>query len=145
MNFAMSPNLLNDWTVLVVDDEPDSIEVVRTLLELCGARVITADNGETGFIEAKQNRPDFIISDLSMPGVSGWEMLERLKTELSTQQIPIIALTAHAMDGDRNRAIAAGFHNYLSKPLEPETFVSDLLGLLVDVPNIAKLLNREQG
>ena len=143
MSFTMSPNLLDGWTVLVVDDEPDSIEVARTLLEICGARVITADNGESGFNEAKNNRPDFIISDLSMPGVSGWAMLDRLKAELSTQGIPIIALTAHAMDGDRNRAIAAGFHNYLSKPLEPETFVSDLLTLLVDVPNIAKLLKRE--
>jgi len=143
MIFKISPELLVGWKVLVVDDEPDSIEVAKTLLELCGAEVMTANNGQDGFEKAKEQRPHFIVSDLSMPELSGWQMIEKLKLELSTTEIPVIALTAHAMDGDRNRAIAAGFHNFLTKPLEPETFVTDLLGLLVDIPDLAKRLRGE--
>jgi CheY-like chemotaxis protein len=76
----------------------------------------------------------FIISDLSMPVMSGWEMLTELRNDTLTVNIPVIALTAHAMQGDRNRAIAAGFHNYLIKPLRPQTFIKDLLNVVMDIP-----------
>jgi CheY-like chemotaxis protein len=128
------------WTVLVVDDEPDSLEVASTLLEMAGVVVLTARNGKDGLEQAKTHRPNFIISDLSMSEMSGWEMLKHLKEDVATQNIPVIALTAHAMRGDRERAVAAGFHNYLSKPLRPETFISDVLKLLVDIPQMAGML-----
>jgi CheY-like chemotaxis protein len=129
------------WTVLIVDDEPDSLDVAGTLLEMVGVEVLTANNGKEGLQQAKTRRPKFIISDLSMPEMSGWEMLKHLKEDLSTQDIPVIALTAHAMRGDRERAVAAGFHNYLSKPLRPETFINDLLRLLIDIPQMAVVLD----
>jgi CheY-like chemotaxis protein len=128
------------WTVLVVDDEPDSLDVASTLLEMVGVNVFTASNGKEALLHAKTYHPKFIISDLSMPDMSGWEMLKHLKAGQDTQEIPVIALTAHAMRGDRERAVAAGFHNYLSKPLRPETFIGDLLKLLVDIPQIVSLL-----
>jgi CheY-like chemotaxis protein len=131
---------LKDWTVLVVDDDTDSINIAATLLTMIGTRVLTASNGQTGLQKAIEYRPQFIISDLSMPYMSGWEMLQALKENLATRDIPVIALTAHAMQGDRNRAIAAGFHNYLTKPLRPETFVRDLLTLLIDSPEIMAAL-----
>jgi CheY-like chemotaxis protein len=137
MHFEMSPDLLAGWKVLVVDDEADSQFVAQTLLEMCGATVVTANNGREGVDSAKKHRPNFIISDLSMPEMSGWQMLHRLKHELATRDIPVIALTAHAMQGDRSRAIEVGFHNYLVKPLNPESFISDLLRLLIDVPELA--------
>ena len=112
---------MNGWKVLIVDDEPDSLEVAGTLLDMVGVEVLTASNGKAGLEHAKAHRPNFIISDLSMPGMSGWEMLKHLKEDMATQAIPVIALTAHAMRGDRERAVAAGFHNYLTKPLRPET------------------------
>lgn len=138
--FTMSNTLLIGQNVLVVDDEPDSLLVPERLLKKCGANVLTADNGRDGFELAKKHRPHFIISDLSMPEMSGWEMLYCIKNTPIISHIPVIALTAHAMTGDRERAIEAGFHNYLSKPLKPETFIHDLLTLLVDIPAIALLL-----
>jgi two-component system cell cycle response regulator len=145
LNLELPRDVLKGWKVLVVDDEPDSLDVATLLLEMYGATVFSGVNGIDGLEKATSTRPDFIISDLSMPKMSGWEMLERLKSERSTLDIPVIALTAHAMDGDRNRAIAAGFHNYLSKPLQPETFVTDLLSLLIDIPSMAEQLNDRIG
>jgi CheY-like chemotaxis protein len=138
--FIMAPTLLQGWLVLVVDDEPDSLLIPHRLLKKCGAEVLTASNGKLGLDLATQRRPRFIISDLSMPEMSGWEMLYHLKNTPSTVAIPVIALTAHAMSGDRERAMEAGFHNYLTKPLRPETFISDLLNLLVDIPTIGMQL-----
>src|SRR4051812_46110958 len=102
--------------------------------------VITATNGREGLDAARKHRPVFIISDLSMPEMSGWEMLAELKQNRATLDIPVIALTAHAMEGDRNRAIAAGFHNYLIKPLQPKSFIQDLLHVVMDIPAIMKLM-----
>ena len=133
--------VLADCVVLVVDDEPDSIMVAQTLLKMAGAKVLTAPNGRDGFELATNERPTFIISDLSMPEMSGWEMLMRLKENLGTRETPVIALTAHAMDGDRNRALAAGFHNYLTKPLQPETFINELLRLLLDIPELSSVIH----
>ncbi len=137
----MRPDLLKDWRVLVIDDEADSLLVAQTLLEMCGAIVYSAVNGKVGLELARQKQPDFIISDLSMPELSGWQMIQKIKTIPTLQDIPVIALTAHAMVGDRKRAIEAGFHNYLTKPLRPDTFINDLLRLLIDIPDLAKKLD----
>jgi CheY-like chemotaxis protein len=136
----VTANILNGQKILVVDDEPDNLEVVSLLLQMCDADVITASNGQEGIEMTRKHQPKFIISDLSMPVMSGWEMIHTLKNDRTTMDIPVIALTAHAMTGDRIRALAAGFHNYLSKPLQPETFVKDLLQLVVDTPVMADLL-----
>lgn len=126
------------WVAVVVDDEQDSLDVAAILLEMVGVEVYTARDGVAGLALVTQHLPDFVLSDLSMPEMSGWEMLNQLKREPATNAIPVIALTAHAMPGDRNRTLAAGFHNYLSKPLVPETFVNDVLRLLVDSPRIVQ-------
>lgn len=133
--------LLRGQKILVVEDEPDSLEVAVILLEMYGAEVITASNGLEGLEQARKHHPKFIISDLSMPEMSGWEMVHTLKNDRSTIDIPVIALTAHAMTGDRDRALAAGFHNYLSKPLRPETFVNDLLRLIDNTPSVMRVLS----
>jgi CheY-like chemotaxis protein len=130
-------DLLQDWDVLVVDDDPDSLDVAARLLRFYSANVTTAINGKEGLDAVRAHRPRFIISDLSMPEMDGWEMLFELKNNRATQEIPVIALTAHAMSGDRDRAISAGFHNYLTKPLTPATFMKDLVILLLDIPELA--------
>jgi CheY-like chemotaxis protein len=140
MRFTLSPTLLQDWKVLVVDDEPDSLLVAGMMLEMCGATLFSASNGQDGLEIAKHELPRFIVSDLSMPVMSGWQMLYNLQETPITAHIPVIALTAHAMVGDRERAMEVGFHNYLTKPLRPETFIDDLLALLLDVPEIANAL-----
>ena len=134
------PNILADWKVIVVDDEPDSLIVATYILKFYGADVTTAENGREGFELAKQILPRFIFSDISMPEVDGWEMLKLLQEFPPTQPIPVIALTAHAMTGDREKAINAGFYNYLTKPLSAKTFIHDLLKLLVEIPQFAEEL-----
>lgn len=138
-------DILHGQKILVVDDEPDNLEVVSMLLEMYDAVVVTAKNGQEGVEMTRKYQPKFIISDLSMPVMSGWQMIHILKNDRTTMDIPVIALTAHAMTGDRQRALAAGFHNYLSKPLQPETFIRDLLQLVVDTPAIADLLSTVKG
>ncbi len=145
MDYIITPDLLAGWTVLVVDDEPDSLFVAQTLLEMCGAKVHAAFNGKQGYDLIGRVRPDFVLSDLSMPEMSGWQMLHAIKNNYATRDLPVIALTAHAMPGDRTRAIEVGFHNYLTKPLRPETFINDLLRLLIDVPAIAMRLPEMKG
>ncbi len=146
MAFALSEDLLKNWSVLVIDDEADSLEVAQTLLEMCGAIIVTAKNGQEGLEKAIQHQPRFILSDLSMPEMNGWQFLHALKTDVRTRDIPVIALTAHAMQGDRDLGVAAGFHNYLTKPLVPETFINNVLTLLMDVPSLAEeLASRTSG
>jgi CheY-like chemotaxis protein len=130
-------DILKGWVVLVVDDELDSQEVASRILRHYGAFVHTAFNGKFGLDLARNVRPRFIISDLSMPVMDGWQMLRQLQEDEATRNIPVIALTAHAMNGDREKALAAGFHSYMAKPLTPKTFMDDLLQLLGDFPELA--------
>jgi len=134
-------NLLENWDIVVIDDEPDSLEVARYILDYYGANVHTAINGKDGISLVEKTQPRFIISDLSMPEMDGWEFLEALQNKAEQQDIPVIALTAHAMRGDRERAIEKGFHNYLTKPLTALTFIDQLLQLLLDIPQLAEDLN----
>lgn len=134
-------NLLEGWDIVVLDDEDDSLEVAEIILTEYGATVHTAANGREGLEKVIAVKPRFIISDLSMPEMDGWGFISTLKGDRSLADIPVIALTAHAMIGDRERAISAGFHNYLTKPLTAMTFMADLLKLLIDIPELAESLN----
>jgi two-component system cell cycle response regulator len=140
----MTGELLKSCKVLVVDDEPDSVEVAKILLSFHGANVITASNGQEGLAAATIEKPLFIVSDLSMPAMSGFAMLQTLKKDPRTRDIPIIALTAHAMATDREHVRAAGFHSYVSKPIDPDTFVRDLVESLYTIPEIAQRLNNRK-
>lgn len=133
---------LKGKTVVVVDDEPDSQFVAQKLLEMAGAIVVVADNGKEGLEKIRQHRPSFVVSDLSMPIMTGWQMVDEMKKDRSLQDIPVIALTAHAMSDDRPKAIAAGFHNYLTKPLMPESFINSLLRLVIDTPEFKHLADQ---
>jgi CheY-like chemotaxis protein len=139
-NVPIRRDLLHGWDVLVVDDEPDSLEVATRILCFYGAEVFTAGNGQEALELVRKTTPRFIISDLSMPVMDGWGLLFELKQERETMEIPVIALTAHSMVGDRQRAIEAGFHNYLTKPLTAATFMKDLLKLLLEEPVLASEL-----
>jgi len=136
----VSRDALKGWTIVVVDDDPGSLDVATMILEFYGATVHSAMNGQDGLALVKSVRPRFVISDLSMPMMDGWTMMDEIKQDAGVAEIPVIALTAHAMVGHRERAIAQGFHNYLTKPLTPETFIHDLLALLVDIPVLAVAL-----
>ena len=134
-------NLLQGWDIVVIDDEEDSLLVAQVILDEYGANTRTASNGEEGLTLIRTVRPKFVISDLSMPILDGWGLIHEMQNDPVLKDLPAIALTAHAMVGDRDRAITAGFYNYLSKPLTVETFIQDLVNLLVAIPELANELN----
>lgn len=134
-------DLLEGWDIVVIDDEEDSLEVAEVILFEYGAEVHIASDGKEGLDVVRQVNPRFVISDLSMPVLDGWGFIAAMKKDPVLAEIPVIALTAHAMVGDKERALTAGFHNYLTKPLTVETFMTDLVRLLVDIPELVEYLN----
>lgn len=129
-----------DWVVLVVDDEPDSLEVASRWLKLAGAQVVTASNGRDGVSAAHKHNPRFILADLTMPVMDGWEMLYEIRQDALTKDIPVIALTAHALSGIKMQTRQAGFVDHIAKPLDPNKFIEQVIGIIEDVPTLAGLL-----
>ena len=114
------------WTVLLVDDEPDNRIIAEKVLAFAGVKVHTAVHGEDGLEQLAVISPSFILLDLSMPVMDGWEMLKMVRTTPRTASIPVIALTAHAMAGDRERIMEAGFDGYIAKPFRLGSFIGDI-------------------
>src|SRR5512143_4338481 len=108
--------------ILVVEDSPDIRVLVRMLREAGGHEVLTAADGRAGIEAAREIRPDLVLMDLSLPIVSGWEAARAIKDDPATSSIPVVAVTAHAMHGDRERALAAGCDGFIAKPIDEETF-----------------------
>lgn len=121
------------WTVLIVDDEPDNLGVAEKVLSFMGARVYTAGDGVQGMAILEGVAPTFILLDLSMPRMDGWQMIERLRAGPVTARVPVIALTAHAMYGDKERVLAAGFDAYIAKPFRLMTFFKEIQDCLRQV------------
>lgn len=134
-------DLLSGWNVVVIDDEPDSLDVASIILESYGATVHNASDGEQGLEVVRANKPDFTISDISMPVMDGWGFIYEARRDPALKEGSYIALTAHAMPGDAERALDAGFNNYLTKPLTVETFMDNLVTLLLQIPTLADKLN----
>lgn len=106
-------------TVLIVEDNPDNLAIYRTFLEHIGYQVIAARDGVEGIQQAELHLPDLILMDISIPKLNGLQATARLKAKEATARIPIVALTAHALDEDRRRAYDAGCDGYLAKPVPP--------------------------
>jgi two-component system cell cycle response regulator len=119
-----------ETSVLVIEDNSTNLALMTYLLEHFGYKTLKATDGEDGLAVARQDRPDIILCDLHMPGVSGWEFAERIKKDPAMASIPLVAVTAFAMVGDRERVMAAGFDGYIAKPIEPETFVASVAAFL---------------
>lgn len=119
-----------DKTVLIVEDNEDNRIVYSTILRHHGFRVCEALDGEEGIEKARRELPDIILMDISIPVIDGWQVTETLKRETATKGIPIIALTAHAMPGDRKRAMAVGCDGYLAKPCEPRAVLAEVNRLI---------------
>ncbi|MCK6580500.1 MAG: response regulator [Anaerolineae bacterium] len=134
-------NLLDGWEILIVDDEPDSLEVASVILDAYGATVHEAGDGAEALALMKRTRPMLVISDLSMPVMDGWRFLNAIRDDVDLMYTPVIALTAHAMPGDAQRALEAGFNNYLTKPLTVETFMENLVLVLMQIPILAEHIN----
>src|SRR5439155_14032633 len=117
--------------VLYVEDNDDNVYMLKMRLELLdNFEVVVAENGEKGCAMALSERPDIILMDLEMPRVDGWEATRRLKADPQTRDIPIIALSAHALAGEREKALAAGCDEFDTKPIELERLVATLRRVL---------------
>jgi two-component system, cell cycle response regulator DivK len=103
--------------VLIVEDNARNMTLVRDVLGYAGYRTLEASDGEGGVALARSHQPDLILMDIQLPGMDGVEALARLREDASTAAIPVVALTAFAMEEDRERFLAAGFRGYLEKPL----------------------------
>jgi CheY-like chemotaxis protein len=107
-----------------VEDNEDNLIIYSTILRFGGYRVVEAHDGRAALAAARSANPDLILMDVSIPYIDGLEVTRRLKADPATRHIPIIALTAHALTSDRERALEAGCDGYISKPAEPR-FVLD--------------------
>jgi CheY-like chemotaxis protein len=117
--------------VLYVEDNDDNIYMLKMRLELFGDfEVLTAEDGEKGCEMAAAEQPDIILMDLEMPVVDGWEATRRLRQNPQTCAIPIIALSAHALAGERDKAIAAGCDDFDTKPIEFDRLVATVQRVL---------------
>jgi CheY-like chemotaxis protein len=116
--------------ILYVEDNDDNVYMLVGRLRRRGFNVIVAPDGERGVTVAHAEAPALILMDLSLPGLDGWEATRRLKAVPETRAIPIIALSAHAMAGDRERALAAGCDDFESKPIEFDRLLGKILALL---------------
>ncbi len=104
-------------TVLVIEDNALNLKLVRDVLGHAGYRVLVAGDAERGIAMARAERPDLVLMDVQLPDIDGLEALRRLRADERTAAIPVLAVTAQAMQGDRERFLAAGFDGYLSKPV----------------------------
>ena len=129
-------NLFNNRLILVVDDDPSSLEIVRMLLGMRNGRVITAVNGKKALEVLEEHTPSFIICDISMPVMDGWDFLKSVRADENLAEIPVIALTAHAMRGDRERVLDAGFSGYMTKPIIPRVFAVEIKEIVEKIPAI---------
>jgi len=109
--------------ILVVEDNMDTYELVHFILEKNGFETFLASNGRDGVNAALKQRPDLIIMDMSMPEMDGWTATGLIKKEEQTKAIPVIAVTAHALPGDRQRAMDAGCDEYITKPMDLDELV----------------------
>lgn len=113
-------------SILLVEDNEDNRIVYSTILEHAGHRVIEATDGEAGVALARSERPDLILMDVSIPLLDGWEATRILKADPETRHIPIVALTAHALEEDRAKAREVGCDGYIAKPAEPRVVLAQV-------------------
>lgn len=112
--------------ILIIEDDPASRELVKYLLESAGHAVLLATEGGTGVRMAIDEQPDLIICDLQMPVMSGYQVVQTLLDYPQWRKVPIIAVTAFSMPGDRDKTLAAGFDEHISKPIAPQHFVAQI-------------------
>jgi CheY-like chemotaxis protein len=116
--------------ILLIEDNATNLELMTYLLTAFGHTTIPARDGQEGVEAALQYAPDMILCDLALPRLDGFGVALRLKAEPGLRDVPLIAVTASAMVGDREKVIASGFDGYITKPITPETFVAEVEGFL---------------
>jgi CheY-like chemotaxis protein len=116
---ALDPTLLRGVQVLVIDDDDEARDLLRAVLEYCGAQVLVAESARVALATLSRIRPDVVVCDVVMPGQDGYALLRALRTRESVATVPVIALTAYAFAHGAHETLEAGFDAYLKKPVEP--------------------------
>src|SRR5215475_8817639 len=118
-----------DMKILYVEDNDDNVYMLKNRLTRAGYTVVVATDGAQGVALAASEQPDLILMDLSLPVLDGWEAARRIKAAPTTSRIPIIALSAHAMTGDQEKALAAGCDDFDTKPVELQRLLDKIRSL----------------
>lgn len=118
--------------VIVVEDNKDNLELIVMVLQRNGYEVVTAMSGEEGVALALQEQPLFIIMDIDLPGIDGFEATRRIRQSGVDGEVPIIAITSYAMRGDRQKVLESGCTAYFEKPINPLTIMNDIHALIGD-------------
>ncbi|CAM3915845.1 response regulator [Vreelandella rituensis] len=118
--------------VLVVDDEPNIVLSLEFLMEQAGFDVVTAEDGESALACVNDAIPDLILLDISLPGISGFDVLEQLRADSDKAHLPIIMLTAHGREVEREKGMALGADDYITKPFSTQALVSKVKALLAE-------------
>jgi len=111
---------------LVIEDNLDNLRLITYALKRGGYDVISAETGESGIELAHKERPSFIVVDINLPGIDGFEVTRRIRQSEIFRSVPIIAITSHAMCGDREKIIASGCNSYFEKPIDPLTIMDKI-------------------
>ena len=109
--------------ILIVEDDPSNLKLFRDILQYKGYEILEATDGREAIAAVKAHRPDLVLMDIQLPVMNGIEATRRIKEDEATRHIRIVALTANAMDGDEERMIRAGCHDYISKPIHVQEFI----------------------
>jgi len=119
---------MSERNILVVEDNDMNMQLVEFLLEEGGYRIVKATSGEEALAITREGpgAPDLILMDIHLPGMDGLSVVRAIKADARTSRIPVLALTAHAMRGDKDRFLEAGCDGYISKPIDVKTFISSI-------------------
>lgn len=117
-------------SVLIVEDNPVNMELAQDLLEVRGFKVLAASTAEEGLRMAHAEIPDIVLMDISLPGMDGLEATSLLKQDPVTKEIPVVCLTAHAMEGDKEKAMSIGAAGYITKPFNTREFADQIASYL---------------
>ncbi|HVU37686.1 MAG TPA: response regulator [Opitutales bacterium] len=115
--------------ILIIEDNETNLQLMVYLLQEYGYMTLTARDGEEGLAAISRERPDLVLCDVHMPGLNGYEVAQRVKADAELRKIPIVAVSALAMIGDREKGLAAGFDSYISKPIDPKSFIKQIEAL----------------
>ena len=116
--------------ILIIEDDEQSRYMLTFLLESSNYKVIQSVNGHDGIAKAKNLKPDAIILDIQLPEMNGYDVAKALKKNDELKNIPIVVVTSFAMNGDKNKAFEAGAEGYIAKPIDPDTFISQIESLI---------------
>ncbi|HRE25548.1 MAG TPA: response regulator [Anaerolineales bacterium] len=121
--------------ILYIEDNPDNRILVSRVLQADGYSVTLANDGPSGLVAARQRRPDLVLMDINLPEVDGYAMTELFRATPGLNVIPIVALTANVMKGDRERSLAAGCNGYIQKPIDVDTLPNQIAEYLARTPS----------